>query len=254
MPVLKVKKNGVWEDIMGGSNSGSLNGGNADTLDGYHATHFATASDAEAMQLDIDGLQIDVTDLATKVGSKSVSDQIASAISDKADSSHTHDDRYYTESEIDTKLANLTVSGGSVNAENVVGLDTFIDEKLSNLDYASSSHSHNTATSSSSGFMSSTDKARLDSIYTTVNSHTSSISSLQTTVNSHTTDISDLEAKVGNSTVSDQINTAISNISTSKTLLQHFTEENMVLTVLQYGDTLPSPGTPGRIFFKKVSN
>ena len=136
MPVLKVKKNGVWEEIMGGSDSGSLNGGNADTLDGYHATHFATASN--------------VATLEAKVGNKSVSEQINSAISNMSSSSHTH----------------------------------------------------NTATTSSSGFMSSTDKSRLDSVYTAVNNHD--------------IDISDLKTKVGNSAVSEQINTAISNISTSK--------------------------------------
>lgn len=34
MPVLKVKKNGIWEEIIGSS------GGNADTLDGNHASDF----------------------------------------------------------------------------------------------------------------------------------------------------------------------------------------------------------------------
>ncbi len=51
-------------------------------------------------------------------------------------STHTHDDRYYTENEIDTKLKTKS----------------------------DSSHIHDNATSSSSGFMSSTDKAKLDTI------------------------------------------------------------------------------------------
>lgn len=42
MPVLKVKKDGVWEELGGTS---PMNGGNADTLDGKYASYFATASD-----------------------------------------------------------------------------------------------------------------------------------------------------------------------------------------------------------------
>lgn len=39
------------------------------------------------------------------VGDKTVSEQISTAIAGKSDSGHTHDDRYYTESEINTKLS-----------------------------------------------------------------------------------------------------------------------------------------------------
>ena len=39
------------------------------------------------------------------VGDEKVSEQITAAIANKADSGHTHDDRYYTESEINTKLS-----------------------------------------------------------------------------------------------------------------------------------------------------
>lgn len=73
MPVLKVKKDGVWEDLGGTS---PINGGNADTLDGQHASYFATASD--------------VDDLLSKVGDTSVSEQINIAVENKADVSHTH--------------------------------------------------------------------------------------------------------------------------------------------------------------------
>ena len=66
MPVLKVKNNGVWEDVAGGAAAGPVDGGNADTLDGKHADEFASASDIEALQ----GL----------VGDTSVSTQIGDAI------------------------------------------------------------------------------------------------------------------------------------------------------------------------------
>ena len=38
-----------------------------------------------------------------------------------------------------------------------------------------------------------------------------------------------------------------------KTLTEYLAEESMVLSNLQYGDSLPSAGKAGRVFFKKVS-
>jgi hypothetical protein len=35
-------------------------------------------------------------------------------------------------------------------------------------------------------------------------------------------------------------------------LEQHLREEDLILDGRHYGDTLPEPGIPGRIFFKKV--
>lgn len=52
--------------------------------------------------------------------------------------------------------------------------------------------------------------------------------------------------------VSEQIENALANFESGKTLTEHLTEEMMVLTPLHYGDTLPNPGVVGRIFFKKV--
>lgn len=46
-----------------------------------------------------------INNLSTLVGDESVSTQISTAIANKADSGHTHDDRYYTESEVDSKLS-----------------------------------------------------------------------------------------------------------------------------------------------------
>ena len=66
-------------------------------------------------------------------------------------------------------------------------------------------------------------------------------------------DVSDLQIKVGDTSVSEQISSALANFSSGKTLTEHFTEEMMVLTSLQYGDELPDPGIAGRIFFKKVA-
>ena len=66
--------------------------------------------------------------------------------------------------------------------------------------------------------------------------------------------LNDLDSKVGNEPVSTQINNALANFSSGKTLAEHLTEEDLVLVLEKhYGTTLPSPGTPGRIFFLKVS-
>lgn len=46
-----------------------------------------------------------INDLNALVGDTAVATQISNAVASKADVSHTHDDRYYTESEIDTKLS-----------------------------------------------------------------------------------------------------------------------------------------------------
>ena len=83
MPVLKVRKNGVWEDVAGASghtheinditdfpSSLPANGGNADTLDGKHADEFASYSDVETLK--------------TQVGDTPVSEQINEAVTQKS--------------------------------------------------------------------------------------------------------------------------------------------------------------------------
>lgn len=52
--------------------------------------------------------------------------------------------------------------------------------------------------------------------------------------------------------VKERIESALSNFSSGKTLTKHLMEEPMVLSSLQYGNSLPAPGTPGRIFFLRT--
>lgn len=72
-------------------------------------------------------------------------------------------------------------------------------------------------------------------------------------------DVIDLQSKVGDESVSAQITAALDGFSSGKTLTEHLTEEMMVLTSLQYGDTLPGENgeeythVQGRIFFKRVT-
>lgn len=50
------------------------------------------------------------------VGDKKVSEQITAAIANKSDSGHSHDDKYYTESEIDSKLSGKSDTGHTHSA------------------------------------------------------------------------------------------------------------------------------------------
>ena len=62
-----------------------------------------------------------------------------------AASSHTHDDRYYTETEMNSKLAEKSDTGHTHTIANITNLQTTLDGK------ASTSHTHNYAGSSSPG-------------------------------------------------------------------------------------------------------
>ena len=75
-----------------------------------------------------------------------------------APTEHTHDDRYYTETEIDSKLNDKADSTHVHTIDNITGLQSVLDEK------AASSHSHSVATTLADGFMSAADKQKLDGI------------------------------------------------------------------------------------------
>ena len=140
MSILKVKQNGVWTDLTGVAshthNKNEIiglptalpaNGGNADTLDGFHASSFAMASDVE--------------DLYDKVGDTSVSAQIAnmstvlqSSIDSKVEKVVGH--RLITPYEA-KKLGAIVIDNndqiaisGTINADNVQGLSDLLDTKV----------------------------------------------------------------------------------------------------------------------------
>lgn len=60
---------------------------------------------------------------------------ITNALNDKANSTHTHDDRYYTETEMNTKLNGKANSSHSHSINDVTGLSTSLDGKMNN-DYS----------------------------------------------------------------------------------------------------------------------
>lgn len=164
------------------------NGGNSDTVDGKHANEFASVTDVTALQ--------------TLVGDTSVSAQIATQISSKADVSHTHDDRYYTESEVDnklsekvdavagkglstedfttaekTKLANLSEDGNDIIVDSALSFTSTnpVQNKVINialLGKAAAIHTHSVATTTIAGFMSEADKVKLNGIDTGANNYT----------------------------------------------------------------------------------
>lgn len=92
------------------------NGGDADTVDGKHASEFALASEFATV--------------VSYVGDKKVSEQIEEAIADKADNSHNHDDVYYTESEMDSKLSGK--SDTDHNHDDMYYTESEVDTKLAN--------------------------------------------------------------------------------------------------------------------------
>ena len=118
MSVLKVKKDSVWEEVGGISghthtttditnfpSSLPADGGNADTVDGKHASDFAAATDMTTAQSDI-------SDLQSKVGDATVSAQISAAIEEIVTTAEskvsTHNTGTDTHSDIRLLISGLT--------------------------------------------------------------------------------------------------------------------------------------------------
>ena len=139
-------------EISGLPSSLPANGGNADTVDGKHASEFAGSdhnhderyyteneTDAKLSEKSDKGHKHSASDISGLPSSLPANGGNADTVDGKhasefAGSNHNHDDRYYTESKTDAKLA----------------------EK------ADKNHTHSAATTSASGFMSPEDKKKLD--------------------------------------------------------------------------------------------
>ena len=92
------------------------------------------------------GIQNNLTSDSTTDSLSAAQGKVLKGLVDgKAASSHTHDDRYYTESEMNTKLSGKSDTGHKHVISDVTNLQSTLDGK------AASSHTHNYAGSSSAG-------------------------------------------------------------------------------------------------------
>lgn len=218
MPVLKVKNNGIWEDVAGASghthktsditdfpSSLPADGGNADTLDGFHASDFATIADVQQ-------LHDQVGDNAVSVQISNAIDPINQSINNKVDKVDGH--RLITSSEA-AKLEALVVGdggqlelSGKVNVDNVEGLNEKLDLKVDKV----------TGKGLSTNDFTTAEKEKLAGIATGANKIT-----VDTALNSSSTNpvqnkvvntaISNLNTLIGDTSVSAQISNAIANKS-----------------------------------------
>ena len=161
-------------------------------------TGYTKATESSAIDA-TDTLNAAIGKLEFKVDSKQDSGDFAQRV-------HTHDDRYYTESEINTKITNLqTADTNNLKAakdytdSKVAGLVDAAPETLDTLNElaaalgddpnfaatmatslgnkADKGHGHSNATTSAAGFMSKDDKAKLDGIAANANNYTHPTSS-----------------------------------------------------------------------------
>ena len=156
-------------------------------------TGYAIATESSAIAAS-DTLNAAIGKLEFKVNSKQDSGSYAPKV-------HTHDDRYYTESEINTKITNLETA----DTNNLKAAKDYTDTKVAALvdsapetldtlnelsaalgddpnfaatmatnigNKADKNHGHSNATTSAAGFMSKDDKAKLDGIAANANNYT----------------------------------------------------------------------------------
>lgn len=90
---------------------------------------------------------------------------LAASLAGKSDTGHTHDDRYYTESEVNSKLA--TKSDTTHTHDDRYFTEAEVTSKLAGK--SDTSHTHAAATTAANGFMSAADKTKLDGIATGAN-------------------------------------------------------------------------------------
>ena len=161
-------------------------------------TGYTKATESSAIDA-ADTLNAAIGKLEFKVDSKQDSGDFAQRV-------HTHDDRYYTESEINTKITNLQTA----DTNNLKAAKDYTDTKVAALvdsapetldtlnelsaalgddpnfaatmatslgNKADKGHGHSNATTSAAGFMSKDDKAKLDGIAANANNYTHPTSS-----------------------------------------------------------------------------
>ena len=84
--------------------------------------------------------------------------KLQSTLDSKSATGHTHDDRYYTATEMNTKLNGKADSSHSHSISNITNLQSALDNK------SETGHTHDVVTQSNNGFLSKEDKVKLDGI------------------------------------------------------------------------------------------
>ena len=148
-------------------------------------------------------------------------------------------------------IDNLTtnVSNKPLSAAQGVALKSLIDALQTAVDgKAASGHSHDAATTSAAGFMSADDKTKLDGIATganktVVDSALSSTSENPVQNKVVNTEISNLKTLVGDTSVSEQINTAVSTKQNTLTAGHNITIEEDTISAV---DELPKISISGK--------
>ncbi|MBP0983103.1 MAG: hypothetical protein J6A19_05190 [Oscillospiraceae bacterium] len=100
--------------------------------------------------------------------SKADKASVEEALNGKSDSGHTHDERYYTETETNELLDGKSNSGHTHDDRYYTEAET---NNLLN-GKADSTHTHSAATQSAAGFMSAADKTKLDGVAAGANAYT----------------------------------------------------------------------------------
>lgn len=99
---------------------------------------------------------------------KADADDVSKALNGKSDTGHTHDERYYTETETNELL------DGKSNSWHTHDDRYYTEAETNNLlnGKADSTHTHSAATQSAAGFMSAADKTKLDGVAAGANAYT----------------------------------------------------------------------------------
>lgn len=188
-------------------------------------------------------------------------DTLQDVLDSKASSSHTHDSRYYTESEIDSKVATLNSAINSKAASShtheiadVSSLQATLDSK------AEAGHTHSAATTSAAGFMSTSDKSKLDGIASGANKYVLPVASSSIGGVKSGTDIT-VDTSGNVSVNNDSHNHSASTITSvnANVITGVIAEANLpsyVDDVLEYNSksNFPSTGEAGKIYVDTTTN
>ena len=266
MPVLKIKKDGVWEEVGGSS---SMGGGNADTLDGKHADEFVSNDNVLLVTFDrynyICSHSAPEIVQALNYGKTIICPSGISVGSYRTDGTEVdfvdtfilydmvitmtltvNEDKSFTEKydwQYMTRIVEVSNNVAEYSSYEIYNFDNIVKLRYNGCLYDFQFISNDIAYF----------------ICNQSDNNTKYMSVVTVDNDKNVSEAYSWEAivPVPNATDTGKVLVAGNNKlswenASGKTLTQHLTEEDMVLSSRQYGDTLPPAGNPGRIFFLKV--